>query len=196
MRWMLHELIRSPGVREEVKLRGAVGVMALHGGLEAGTAEAAREVATATGASLYSVVQPDDLAWHIPSIRYNPSHSHRLCQFLDHIAVAVSFHGFGRKELKETILVGGRNLRLATAIGEAIIHRSSLHVITDPGSMPRGLTGMHPKNPVNLPKDGGVQLEMSAGARSPHHLSAVIVAVATVIVGEMASADRGGRLEA
>ncbi len=191
---MLDELIATAGVREELTLAGPIGVMALHGGLESGTAEAARKVATATGASHYAIVQPHDMAWHIPSIAHNPTHSEKLRLFLEHVALAVSFHGFGRRHQPNTVLVGGRNRRFAKALGESIEGRTNLRVITEPGEMPRGLTGMHPDNPVNLPGRGGAQLELSRGARSPEHLPAIVAAVTNVIVAEMGSVDRNPSL--
>ncbi|MDZ4827532.1 MAG: poly-gamma-glutamate hydrolase family protein, partial [Actinomycetota bacterium] len=71
---MLDELLACPGVEERTDLRSPVGFLALHGGLEAGTAEIAAAAAAAADASLYAVVQPDDLHWHIPSHRYDPEH--------------------------------------------------------------------------------------------------------------------------
>ena len=52
--------------------------MAIHGGLEEGTETMAEAVAEATGASLYAVVQPQTLWWHVPSIRYDPAESAAL----------------------------------------------------------------------------------------------------------------------
>lgn len=184
---MLDELIATAGVEEEMRLAGSIGLMALHGGLESGTAEAAFQVAAATGASHYTIVQPNDMAWHIPSIAHKPGHSRQLRLFLEHIALAVSFHGFGRRGLEDTVLVGGRNRRFASVIGDAIKHRTRLRVVMNPDSMPTGLKGMHPDNPVNLPELGGAQLELSPGARSSEHLPAIIAAVANVVTSEMGS---------
>ncbi len=178
---MLNELISTPGVREELALAAPVGVMALHGGLEAGTAEAARRVADSVGASRYAIVQPEDLFWHIPSIRHDPAHSRRLRRFLAHVAFAVSFHGYGRKEHHDTVLLGGRNRVMAEAIGAAITGRSRLRVVTDLDQIPPKLRGVHPANPVNLPPRGGVQVELSTGARTPPHLASVTSAVASVL---------------
>ena len=184
---MLDELIQYPGVKEELQLAGAIGVMALHGGLEHGTAEAAIDVAGRTNASRYSIVQPHNLYWHIPSIHYNPALSAALKQFLEHIAFAVSFHGYGRQDHKNTVLLGGRNRKMADKIGAAIGRRSDLRVISDLDGIPPKLRGMHPKNPVNLPEHGGVQIELSPGARTPNHLEAVSAAVASVIAAESAT---------
>ena len=82
---MLADLLVSPGVHEHVVLAGSVGVMAIHGGLESGTAEAALSVARASGASAYVVTQPDDLRWHVPSIRFDPDQSPNLRAFVDHV---------------------------------------------------------------------------------------------------------------
>lgn len=184
---MLAELIATRGVVEELDLAGSLGVMALHGGLEAGTADAARRTAAAVGASSYVLMQPDDLAWHVPSIEYDPRQSPRLRRFLDHISFAVSFHGFGRRGMEDTVLLGGRNRRIAGLLAAAITRRSRLTVIDDPELMPASLRGMHPSNPVNLPENGGVQLELSPGARTPEALEAIIDAIAAVLQAEAAS---------
>lgn len=184
---MLEELIATDGVVEDAVLRGRVGVMALHGGLEAGTATAARRCARATGASLYVVVQPDDIRWHVPSTRFDPAQSRKLQGFLEHVSLAVSFHGFGRRGLESTVLVGGGNERLRRRVGAAIARRTELRVIADPERIPRGLRGLHPRNPVNLPEFGGVQIELSPQSRRDGHLAKVVAAVSAVLIAEQAS---------
>src|SRR5687767_8290556 len=86
------ELLATPGVEERAVLRSRVGFLALHGGLEAATAEIAHAAAEAAGASLYAVVQPDDVAWHIPSHHVEPAASPDLLALLDHCDVVVSVH--------------------------------------------------------------------------------------------------------
>jgi phage replication-related protein YjqB (UPF0714/DUF867 family) len=97
---MLSELLATPGVAEDAVFRSRLGVLALHSGLEVGTGWAARRCAAMVGASLYAVVQPDDMRWHIPSTSFDPGQSPKLSAFLDHVLTAVSFHGFGRKVWK------------------------------------------------------------------------------------------------
>ena len=76
----------------------SVGFMAIHGGsLEEATDEIAAEAADISGASLYAVLLPPDLWWHIPSRLVSPEASPRLAAFLDHIELAISVHGFGRQ---------------------------------------------------------------------------------------------------
>jgi phage replication-related protein YjqB (UPF0714/DUF867 family) len=183
---VLAELITTRGVVEQSTLRGAVGVMALHGGLEDGTAFAARECSRIAGASLYVVEQPEDFRWHVPSTRFDPLESRRLSRFLEHVKVAVSIHGFGRPGFERAVLVGGGNRRLRELIGSAIGRRTDLDVITDLDRIPPELRGTHPRNPVNLPEFGGVQIELSPHARGEHELSRTIAAVASVIVAEQA----------
>ena len=59
-------------------LGSSFGFLALHGGLEAGTAEIAQAAAVASNASIYAVVQPDDLRWHVPSHAFDPAQSDAL----------------------------------------------------------------------------------------------------------------------
>ena len=184
---MLDELLASEGVREELILGAPVGVMAIHGGIEEGTAEAAHQIARSTGASHYAVVQPPDLAWHIPSVEYDPRKSERLSAFLEHVGLAISLHGFGRGTFDDAVLLGGRNRRVAAALAKAIARRAPLRVISDLDHIPAELRGVHPANPVNLPARGGVQLELSTGARSATNLQAVVEAVAAVLSAEMGS---------
>lgn len=183
-RRLLADLISLPGVVETSRLDGAVGVMAIHGGLEAGTAEAAARIAGRSHSSVYAVVQPDDLRWHVPSIRFDPAQSVALRAFLEHVRLAVSLHGFGRRGLEDVVLVGGSNRRVARLIGDAIERRSPARVIADLDAIPSGLRGTHAANPVNLPEFGGVQLELSAGARQPDVLSQIVHAVASVLAAE------------
>ena len=184
---MLSDLLSSPGVVEAARLEGVVGVLALHGGLESGTAEAARAIASRCHASLYTVVQPPDLRWHVPSIHFDPRKSTRLRTVLEHVRLAVSVHGFGRKGFEGAVLVGGTNRRVASGVAAAIERRGVGPAIGALDEIPPGLRGLHPANPVNLPEHGGVQLELSVESRLPEALGEIIAAVAGVIAVEQRS---------
>jgi phage replication-related protein YjqB (UPF0714/DUF867 family) len=174
-------LLAHPDVTEEVRLTGPVGLMALHGGIEAHTADMAREIAGRAGASLYVVEQPPELSWHVPSVEYGRERSSGLASFLEHCTTVVSLHGFGRPGLRRTVLVGGRNVQFGAAIAARIRAASSLRVIDDIDAIPSGLRGHHPANPVNQARSAGVQLEMSAGARMRPHRPRVVTALADSI---------------
>ncbi|HSF85006.1 MAG TPA: poly-gamma-glutamate hydrolase family protein [Acidimicrobiia bacterium] len=163
---MFGELLASPGVEEVFEPAGPIGIMALHGGLEAGTYEIARDVAKATGASLYAVVQPDDLRWHVPSIHFDPDRSPHLARFLRSAQFAVSIHGFGRRFLSATALLGGRNRAAAQLLAEGLEQRG-FTAIWDQDRIPRPLRGLHRRNPVNLPERAGVQVELTRDLRDP-----------------------------
>src|SRR5262245_33931986 len=121
---MFDELLATPGVEERSVVRSRFGVCALHGGLEADTAEIAAQVAEAAGASFYAVVQPDDLHWHVPSHRYDPNDSPALTDFLAHVEILISVHGFGgvrdADDRWTTALLGGSNRALAAEMQAAL----------------------------------------------------------------------------
>ena len=159
------ELLTSDGVREHVHLGSRVGFLALHGGLERGTFEIAQEASRRSGASLYAVVQPSDLRWHVPSLAYDPAYSNALASFLDHVEVVVSLHGYGGLRTSDdrwtTVLVGGGDRDLAARLAARL--RAVLPEYTfvdDLDVMPDNLRGVHPGNPVNRVNGGGVQLEL------------------------------------
>ncbi len=141
--------------------------MAYHGGnLEVGTDDIACEVARRTGASLYTVTQPDSLRWHVPSKAFRPEESSALAEFLDHVDRVVTIHGFGRRSMFTTVLLGGRNRPFATHIGSHL--RSALpcyEVIDELDDIPAALRGVHADNPVNLPTGHGVQIELPPRVR-------------------------------
>ncbi|MGZ8752686.1 MAG: poly-gamma-glutamate hydrolase family protein [Acidimicrobiia bacterium] len=156
------ELLDRAGVREATVLRSTVGFMAIHGGsLERGTAEIATAAAEAGGASLYTVEQPPDLRWHLPSHLIGGESSPVLAAFLEHVDVVVSIHGYGREGSWTRILAGGADRGFATRV--AVHLRASVpgfEVVDDIECIPRELRGLHPANPVNLARGGGVQLEL------------------------------------
>ena len=161
------ELLAMPGVVEECELRGRFGFMAYHGGaLEETTDVIARQAALASGASYYGVLQPESLLVHLPSILVTPDQSPPLEAFLDHVDVVVTVHGFGRRPLFTSILLGGRNRgsRL-TSPHTCERHCPSTRSSTTWSSIPIELQGTHARNPVNLPPDAGVQLELPPRAR-------------------------------
>jgi len=161
------ELLAHPGVEEVSELGSTFGFMAYHGGsLEEVTDVVAREAAARSGASLYAVVQPPDFRWHIPSTAVRPEHSSALTAFLGHVDVVVTVHGYGRQDFWTTLLLGGRNRVLAEHLaGHLRATLPEYNVVTDLDDIPQALRGQHAENPVNLPRGGGVQLELPPRVR-------------------------------
>ena len=163
---MFDELLRHPGVRERVELRSSFGFMAFHGGLEGGTEIVAEVAAERAGASLYTVVQPPELVWHVPSTMVRAEHSERLASFLDHVEVVIAVHGYGRPARPGDLLLGGTNRDLARHLAEHLrAQADGFEVVEELEAIPPELRGLHPDNPVNRPRSGGVQLELPPGAR-------------------------------
>lgn len=165
---MLRELLATPGVEEVVEIRGRFGLMAFHGGnLERTTDVIADEVARATGASLYAVIQPPPMRHHVPSTAFDPAHSPGLAGFLAAVDTVIAVHGYGRRDRFHDVLVGGRNRRLAghvaTHLRDALT--DAFTVVDDLEEIPRGLRGQHRRNPVNRPRHTGVQLELPPTVR-------------------------------
>ena len=163
----LTELLALPGVREDVALRSGFGFMAIHGGdLEAMTDVIASTAAERAGASYYGVVYPPDLHRHLPSTAYRPDDSAMLRSFFDHVTVVVSIHGYGLREKWMSLLLGGRNRELAVSLaGELFDRLPEYEMVTDITSIPRELRGTSARNPVNVPSEHGVQLELPPRVR-------------------------------
>lgn len=164
---MLHDLLSHPGVEEDCVLRSRFGFMAFHGGnLERGTDDVAETAATASGASVYAVRQPDDLRWHVPSTEFDPARSDQLARFLDHVDVVVTVHGYGRQGMFTSLLLGGGNRHLARHLaGHLRTALPDYEVLDELEAIPRELRGLHPDNPVNRPPSKGVQLELPPRVR-------------------------------
>jgi phage replication-related protein YjqB (UPF0714/DUF867 family) len=165
---MFDQLLAHPGVEEITELRPSrVGFMAFHGGsLEQMTDDIAVAAAERSGSSVYAVVQPPDFRWHLPSTLIDPAHSVALAAFLAHVDVAIALHGFGRPTMFTRLLLGGGNRPLARHLAAAL--RPGLpdyDVVDDIDQIPRELRGLHPDNPVNRPRHGGVQLELPPRVR-------------------------------
>jgi phage replication-related protein YjqB (UPF0714/DUF867 family) len=163
------DLLAHPDVVEEQVLASSVGFLALHGGLEPGTAEIARDAARRAGASCYAIVQPDDLKRHVPSHETDPGCAPLLAEFLAHVDTLVSVHGYwGHDDLHSALLVGGGDRALAAELARRL--RSALpdyRVVDDLDRIPRRLRGLDPRNPVNRASRGGVQVEL------PHPVRAI-----------------------
>src|SRR4029079_7095952 len=122
---MFAELLAHEGVEELCELRSRFGFMAFHGGnLEKGTDGVALEAAAIADSSVYAVLQPPDLRWHIPSTEVRPADSPALARFVEHVDVVVALHGYGAEGYWTTLLLGGRNRGLAGHVGSAL--RSTL----------------------------------------------------------------------
>jgi phage replication-related protein YjqB (UPF0714/DUF867 family) len=161
----LSELLASPGVAEETVLRSRFGFMAIHGGgLEQMTDVIAVRAADAADASLYVLRHPDRYPHHLSSSLYRAEESERLAEFLDHVDVAVSLHGYGRIGRSTQLLAGGRNRALAEHLAQHVVV-PGYQVVTDLDAIPQELRGLHPDNPVNRVRDGGAQLELTPRVR-------------------------------
>jgi phage replication-related protein YjqB (UPF0714/DUF867 family) len=159
--------LAEPGVVEVCELRGRFGFMAYHGGaLEQRTDTIAAAAAEASGASLYAVLHPPPEPKHVPSILVRPAESPALAAFIDHVDVVVTIHGYGRWGMFTAVLLGGGNRELAATIGERLRPvLDGYDVVTDLTEIPRELRGLHPDNPVNLPRLAGVQIELPPRVR-------------------------------
>jgi len=162
------ELLAHPEVREHLVVGSTVGFLALHGGLEPGTAEIAAAAAEQSGASCYSVVQPDHLKQHVPSTEIDPQVSAPLARFVAHVTTVVSLHGYWGHGPHPSVYVGGTGRddahRLAALLREAL---PDYAIVDDLDAIPRRLRGTSARNPVNAVPGGGVQLEL------PHPVRAV-----------------------
>lgn len=160
---MLRDLLERPEVHEILELRGTFGFMAIHGGnLERTTDVVAREAAERAGASCYAVIQSPPLRHHVPSSCFDPAHSAALAAFLDHVDVVVGIHGYGREDRFHQLLLGGGNRALAIHLAAHLrdAFDAPYEVIDDVDEIPDGLRGLHPDNPVNRARSGGVQIEL------------------------------------
>jgi len=152
-------------VIEESELRSRFGFLAIHGGgLEEMTDVIAERAAKEADASVYLLRHPDRYPHHVPSALYHPDESARLAEFLEHVDVAVSLHGYGRIGRATQLLAGGRNRALAAHLARHI-RLTGYQVVTDIDDIPPELRGLHPNNPVNRVRDGGTQLELSVRIR-------------------------------
>ena len=157
--------LTAPGILEDSTLRSRFGFLAIHGGgLEQMTDVIAERAAEAAGASVYVLRHPDHYPHHLPSALYRAEESERLAEFLDHVDVAVSLHGYGRIGRSTQLLAGGRNRTLAAHLAQHVVV-PGYQVVTDLDAIPRELRGLHPDNPVNRVRGGGTQLELSPRVR-------------------------------
>ena len=78
----------------------------------------------------------------------------------------VTVHGYGRRGLFSSLLLGGGNRVFAHHVG-ASLRRSlpAYDIVTDIDAIPEQLRGLHDRNPVNLTRDGGVQIELPPRVR-------------------------------
>lgn len=161
----LSELLTDPDVAEESVLRSRFGFMAIHGGgLERMTDVIAERAAEQAGASMYLLRHPPEYPHHLSSRRYLPEQSPRLADFLGHVDVVVSLHGYGRIGRSRHLLAGGNNRVLAEHLA-ARLRLPGYEVLTDLDAIPAELRGLHRDNPVNRTAGGGVQLELPARVR-------------------------------
>ncbi|WP_190015417.1 poly-gamma-glutamate hydrolase family protein [Streptomyces lucensis] len=145
-----------------------IGLLALHGSNEGGTAELARIVARRCGATSLVFTQPGARRpVHIPSPRMAAEHCSLLREFLAGVSLTVSLHGHMRAGAPRTVYLGGGNRDAARVLAGALAAKApSFPAVVDLAAIPAGLRGLHPRNPVNLAPLGGVQVELPLLART------------------------------
>ena len=163
------ELLAAPGVEEIVELRGPFGFMAYHGGaLEAidrrdrrrAAAEAARCVATTASASPTACGGTSRRR----SIRPGRVRRARVRSSTTSTS-SITIHGFGRRGLFGSLLLGGGNRALAEHVGaHAPARAPGLRHRHRPRAHPPDLRGLHPDNPVNLPPGAGCRSSCRRGS--------------------------------
>ena len=163
----LSELLTMDGVSEHSVLRSNFGFMAFHGGaLEEMTDVVASRAAERAGASYYGIQLPDNLEWHIPSHKVTADQSPALQEFLNHVGIVITVHGFGRAGFFTSLLLGGRNRRLAAHLsGSLQQHLPAYRIVDELEDIPQNLRGLHQDNPVNSVEHAGVQLELPPRVR-------------------------------
>ena len=163
----LADLLKYDDVTEEAVLRSRFGFMAFHGGsLEEMTDIVASRAAERAGASYYGIQLPDNLEWHIPSHKVTADQSPLLGAFLSHVDIVITVHGFGRAGFFTSLLLGGRNRRLAQHLGASLrLHLPAYRIIDELEEIPENLRGLHQDNPVNVGTHSGVQLELPPRVR-------------------------------
>lgn len=149
-------------MEEQLTLRSNFGFCAFHGGnLERRTDIIAEEAAKRSGASYYGVLQPRGTRRHIPSKFVSPSESQQLATFIDHCDVVVAIHGYGLRGRWIDLLFGGQNRELAAHMADHVRRSAPAYrCVDDIEAIPPRLRGVHPDNPANLPRQGGVQIEL------------------------------------
>src|ERR1700677_2556310 len=191
----LSALLSDSGVSESIRLRSRFGFLAIQGGgVEKMRDVIAERAAEAAEASVYLLRHPDRYPHHLPSALFDPGESPRLAEFLDHVDVAVSLHGYGRIGRSTQLLAGGRNRALAAHLAQHI-QLPGYQVVTDLDAIPHELRGLHPDNPVNRVRDGGTQLELSVrvrglSPRSPLPGADGLSSVTSALVEGLAAAAR------
>ncbi|MEU6769924.1 poly-gamma-glutamate hydrolase family protein [Streptomyces sp. NPDC046759] len=162
------EIEGVPMVATLVPGRGGIGLLALHGSNEGGTAQLAETVARRCGATSLVFTQPGARRpVHIPSPRMAADDCVLLREFLERVRLTVSLHGHMRPEAPHSVFLGGRHREAAQVLAEALTaHAPRFPAVTDLTAIPSGLRGVHPRNPVNLTPLGGVQVELPLPART------------------------------
>ena len=108
---------------------------------------------------------------HISSSKVLRTESVALDSFLAHVDTVIALHGYGREGLWKAMLLGGSNRLLASALAEQLrSHCPDFSSIDDLEQIPEDLRGLHANNPVNVARNGGVQLELPPRIRglTPH----------------------------
>ncbi|MEU1407648.1 poly-gamma-glutamate hydrolase family protein [Streptomyces sp. NPDC005728] len=178
-----------------------IGLLALHGSKEGGTAELAHEVAARTETTALVFTQPAGDPVHIPSHRMSAPACETLQEFLASVALVISLHGHLRPDTPDAIFLGGSNRPAAHTLARSLtLLAPGFETVTDIPRIPTGLRGLHPRNPVNLTPAGGVQVELPLTARTqrpgrtpgvPDTPPRPVAAALTAGVGHLSAERRG-----
>lgn len=156
------------GFLEYARVSGRVAVLAVHGGgIEPGCEELALFAAERTGCSLYVFSgrrERDNSGLRAKSRSLFQEPGSLRARVVARASVIISLHGHGGES--RSVYAGGGNTSLKRLFAGLMAERLPAYpVVTDPREIPEGLAGLHPDNVVNLPEEGGVQLELPRSLR-------------------------------
>ncbi len=149
--------------RVEARDRGAkVLVLAIHGGIEPGSAELAEAIA-GENANLYTFRALESYAGdffdlHVTAANFDDPRALALAKASD---VCVSIHGY-RDAKTETVCLGGGNRRVRARVENAL-HATFPELVLREEC--KSIEGVNRKNIVNRCREKGVQLELSKKLR-------------------------------
>ena len=162
------DLLATPACEEVCELRGRFGFMAFHGGsLEEMTDVIAAAAAERSGASYYGV-HPAERPRRGTSRRTSVDPTTRRCwptssstSTSSSPSTATAGTGFTPR-----CCSAGRTARSPTTSATHLrTHLPAYEIAHRPRRIPSELRGLHPRNPVNLPRQQGVQIELPPRVR-------------------------------
>jgi phage replication-related protein YjqB (UPF0714/DUF867 family) len=166
----LANILLSPYIKEYMRIKDKIAVLALHGGfIEQGTEQISRYIEKNSNASIYIISGrakgQNFNKFHITSSDVNIDESTKLKTIVNSCDSCITIHGHNKTEFPNTIFLAGPDKNLLKILSASLRNKLPACYKVEAENIPEDINCSNKNNIVYKFKKGGVQIELPQSLR-------------------------------